>query len=348
MDAVKGLQAQTIQVTGVADIHAARRAARTLALAIGFGAVPGDEIALVVSELASNLVKHAGGGTILLIPLSDAGRAGIQVEAHDHGPGIRDIKQALADGSSTAGSLGYGLGTVNRLMDDLEIVAPSQPPHQGTHIVCKRFVRVQAPTSLPGLLDVGAATRPHPLMAENGDSFILKRWGTSTLIGVIDGLGHGQFAHRASQTARQYVETHYDQPLDAIFLGTNRACYATRGVVMTLVRFDWMSQPSPITFRLCGIGNVEVRVIGKSEPFNFVIKRGIVGLNAPTPVVTEHRWATNYRLVLYSDGISSRWNWEDFPELAGVSAQTAAQRLLQRLARDTDDATIVVVQHGQH
>jgi anti-sigma regulatory factor (Ser/Thr protein kinase) len=96
-----------------------------------------------VSELASNLVKHARRGTLTLTPLTEGTRVGLQIESQDRGPGIADVEQALTDGFSTAGSLGYGLGVVHRLMDTFDIT--SQPgAGGGTHIVCQRWLRAEA------------------------------------------------------------------------------------------------------------------------------------------------------------------------------------------------------------
>ena len=83
-------------------------------------------------------------------------------------------------------------------------------------------------------LEFGAATRSYRLLPENGDAFIIQQWEGHALGGLIDGLGHGELAQKAAQTARHYVEHHFDQPLANIFLGVGRACRATRGVVMTL------------------------------------------------------------------------------------------------------------------
>jgi serine/threonine protein phosphatase PrpC len=191
----------------------------------------------------------------------------------------------------------------------------------------------------PGRLTFGAASRPHPRMTENGDAFVIKGWDGGALVAVIDGLGHGPFAQRAAQTARQYVEAHVDQPLDAIFRGVGRACRATRGVVMALARFD--GGGTQITF--ASIGNIEVRVFGSVEPMNFPVRRGIVGLNAPNPTVTQHRWQPHHVLVLHSDGLTTLWRWEDFPDLGRASAAVTARRLLQVLAKGDDDATVLVV-----
>jgi anti-sigma regulatory factor (Ser/Thr protein kinase)/serine/threonine protein phosphatase PrpC len=329
-------QSQVIAISHASDVSAARRAAQAVSSALGFAAGEVDELALVVSELATNLLKYAQGGTLTLTSLEASGRIGVQVESHDRGPGIADVEQAMTDGFSTAGSLGYGLGTVNRLMEALEV---RSEPGRGTYIVCQRWRRLHLHNPLPCPLEFGAATRAHPRMEMNGDAFVIKRWQESALVGVIDGLGHGQFAHRAAQTARRYIESHCDRPLAELFRGVGRACHATRGVVMALVRFDWAQEK--LTF--ASIGNVEVRVLGNAEPMNFMVRRGVVGLNAPNPVVTEHHWDPRHVMVLHSDGLTIHWRWQDFPDLAALSATLMAQRLLRALARGEDDATVVVV-----
>src|SRR5262249_33684483 len=143
-------------------------------------------------------------------------------------------------------------------------------------------------------LDFGAATRPCRNQTENGDAFIVHQWNGNALAGVIDGLGHGQYAQRAAQAARQYVEQHYDRPLEELFRGAGRACRATRGVVMALARFDFAQR----TFSIANVGNIEVRIIGDTPHVNLVVRRGIVGLNAPQPVTTTCAWQPENLLVM--------------------------------------------------
>jgi anti-sigma regulatory factor (Ser/Thr protein kinase)/serine/threonine protein phosphatase PrpC len=327
---------QKAEVKHSSDLRTLEQLSKSIAAAIGFGERENEEITLAVSELASNLVRHAGGGTVILTPLSDNGRSGVQIESIDKGPGIPDIERAMTDGFSTVGSLGYGLGTVNRLMDEFDI---QSQPGAGTCIVCRRWVHVNGTSSYLCPLSFGAATRPHPRMGLNGDTFIIKQWEESALVGVIDGLGHGQWAQRAAQTARRYVESHFDQLPEETFRGVGRLCRATRGVVMALARFDW--EQEKLIF--ASVGNVEVRVFNSPEPVKFVVRRGIIGLNAPNPVVTQHHWEPNNIMVIHSDGVRTHWQWEDFPELASESATVTAQRLLHVLAKEEDDATVAVV-----
>jgi anti-sigma regulatory factor (Ser/Thr protein kinase) len=337
--------AAVISVTSASDIHIARRTAKDMALATGFEAGVSEEIALAVTELASNLARHAQGGKLTLASITAGGRVGIQIESLDRGPGIADVEQAMTDGFSTAGSLGYGLGMVNRLMDQFDI-SSQRGTDAGTTIVCSRWLRVDAPTASPWPLEFGAATRACPTMTVNGDAFVIKRLHACALASVIDGLGHGQYAHRAAQTARQYVETHFDQPLDAIFRGVGRACRATRGVVMALVRFDFGGHD--IRFAFSSVGNIAARLFGSSAWGHLIVQRGILGGNAPMARVTEQRWEPGNVLVLHSDGVTPHWGLEDFPALANESASVMAQHLLRALAKTNDDATVLVVKGTVH
>ena len=84
-------------------------------------------------------------------------------------------------------------------------------------------------------------------------------------------------------------------------------------------------------------------MIGAPVPLNLLARRGILGANAPDPLVTEHRWEPGFLLVLHSDGVSARWRSADLPYLAGRSATDLAQDILGKYAGNDDDATVVVV-----
>ncbi|WP_042725659.1 ATP-binding SpoIIE family protein phosphatase [Chthoniobacter flavus] len=321
-----------MEVARPAEIKRATDAARRLAASLGFGSQDCDEIVLAVTELATNLTKHTRGGTITL--RATDGRAGIQVESEDRGPGILDVEQALTDGYSTAGSLGTGLGTVNRLMHELEFYSLSPT---GTRIVCQRWLRAKNATPFVRWLEFGAATRAYRRQPENGDTFFIRQWEGGALAGVIDGLGHGPFAQRAAQCARRYLDQHFDQSLENLFRGAGRACSATRGVVMALARFNAAQH----TVATASVGNIETRLIGGADR-NVPVRRGVVGLNAPNPVVAEHPWTPESILIMHSDGLRTQWAWEEFRHVATSAPGIIAQRLLTDLGKIDDDATVLV------
>jgi len=323
-----------------ADAAIAWQRAKELALEIGFAAAASDEIALAVKELASNLIDHTVcGGKITLRLITSLEAPGIEIVSLDDGPGIRDPDQAMIDGFSTkAASLGYGLGSVIRLMDQFDI-DPNKEAGTGARITCRRWRRgvKEHPVNCP--LDIGVATRPHPHCTVNGDAFVTISWANSVLAGIIDGLGHGPLARDAALAARNFVEGHYDRPLEDVFSGAGNACRGTRGVVMALARFDWTEDR--VTF--ASVGNIEARVWNGPAKTSFGVRRGILGMGAPKPEITSCVWSTETTMVLHSDGISSHWRWEDFSSLLRSRAGEIAQGMLRRLGKETDDATVIVI-----
>lgn len=123
-------------VTTQADVEYARREARHLARSLGFGPAAAEAVALSVSELATNLVRYAKDGEILVVPWETPLRRGIRIESRDRGPGLANLARALEDGYSTGGGLGSGLPGVRRLMDDFQI--ESDPA--GTRIVAVKWL----------------------------------------------------------------------------------------------------------------------------------------------------------------------------------------------------------------
>ncbi len=318
------------------DRATALQQVRALGSALGFPVTDIEEICLAVAELTANLVRHAGHGNLTLTPLHSSNRAGIEVAAQDQGPGIRNIEQSLADGHSTAGGLGYGLGTVNRLMDEMEI---SSSVGLNTSVVCRRWMRAANQVLMPSVWDIGVATRSRRMGRENGDAFVIREWQDKLLVGVIDGLGHGEFAQQAALAAQGYARSHYDLPLDKIFSGANRACLGTRGVVMALARFE-----SPNQMHLATVGDIEARAWSAPDRTLFKVQRGILGTcSMPQVVIQEKKWSPGWLLVLHSDGLQTHWQWQDFPGLEREPTEVIARRLLHALATKDDDATVLAV-----
>lgn len=324
-----------LPVSTARDCLSAQECARRIVLTLGFSGTQAEEIVLAVAELASNLVKHAGGGTMTIRPIEMGARTGVDVEAADQGPGIGDVEKSFTDGYSTAGSLGYGLGTVNRLMDEVDV---SSAPDCGTRIVCRRWLKSSLPAATRSLWEVAVFTRPRMGTKENGDAFVVKEWDGQLLVGLIDGLGHGGLAQKAALAAQHYVQSHYDQPLDNIFAGASRACRATRGVVMALARFDDAGHMS-----FAGIGNIEVRARSAAERLPFAVKRGYLGATQLNARVQCFPWKPEWSLVMHTDGLSARWHWSDFPAADLATPQAMARALMRKLASGRDDATVLAI-----
>jgi anti-sigma regulatory factor (Ser/Thr protein kinase) len=113
------------------DVFTARRRARQLAASIGFAPAPSLEIAIVVSELGTNILKYGVRGEITVKTTDPPQPPGIDITAEDEGPPLADLELAVRDGYGDRGpidpdrwlgrgGIGAGLGAVIRLSDSFE------------------------------------------------------------------------------------------------------------------------------------------------------------------------------------------------------------------------------------
>src|SRR5438045_1659234 len=112
---------QFVELSDSSHAGEARRLALHCAEKNGFTETERGGIAIAVTELATNILKHAGSGTILCECVGQNGNSGLRVLALDKGPGIPDLSRALEDGYSTSGTAGNGLGAVRRLSTQFDV-----------------------------------------------------------------------------------------------------------------------------------------------------------------------------------------------------------------------------------
>ena len=132
------LNESRVPIASDTDIVTARQNGRALALKAGFNGTDLTVISTAISEIARNIVEHAGLGELIIRTVNEGTRAGIVVVATDQGPGIADLSLAMQDGYSSGKGLGLGLPGTRRLVDDFEIV--SSPGH-GTTVTIKKWRR---------------------------------------------------------------------------------------------------------------------------------------------------------------------------------------------------------------
>ena len=179
-----------LRVEDASAAAACRNAVLTMAARLGFPASRADQLALAVTEAASNLHKHARQGSLLLAVNRDAEAPGIELVTIDSGPGLPDVSAAMRDGHSTAGTLGVGLGAIRRLADFCDLY--SMPGH-GTSLAARFWpAPCQPEVRWAGLV------RPITGELECGDVYgAVRADGVMTAV-LCDGLGHGPLAAAAA------------------------------------------------------------------------------------------------------------------------------------------------------
>lgn len=345
-------QILTLLIEHESDVGICRRKSVSLAKQLGFDDVKTGEIAIMITELVTNVLKHGGrkGKILVCEAKSDDGLKAIEVWCCDSGPGIPDLEQALKDGFSNKVSLGIGLGSIRRFSDIFEI-NPCNTPFNGKDEVngleeynnCIHTLKWVPSKKWIGSnrsLCIGAASRGKPGERLNGDCYVVNHVSShKTIAAVLDGLGHGKEAHLASQLAKEQIILKAEQPLDILLNHVNAAIRGTRGAVIGLVQIDTDLNKA----KYCGIGNIEGFIYSSKEKKNLLSYGGIIGHNMRTPRVFEFDFTPEDFLCLSSDGITSRWrfediNWKEHP-------QQNAEYLLNNFSRNNDDATVLIIRY---
>ncbi len=194
-----------VPVTEPSQPSAARFAAQEAAEAAGFEQEDAHRAGIVATELATNLVKHAaGGGEMLVRPVRSARSAEVEIIAIDRGPGMADVARSLADGHSTAGTSGTGLGAVQRLSDDFDIYSQPGARH-GRPDAAARGTGPRGPA--PHRLEFAGISIPKAGETVCGDAWQVHHHADGAFAFVADGLGHGLQAGEASSAAIGAVDT---------------------------------------------------------------------------------------------------------------------------------------------
>lgn len=325
-----------LSICSDADIVLARSKGEKLARSIGMDKVQVADVAIAISELASNLVKHqVAEGKIIIREINREGNKGIEIISSDLGPGIADTEQAMADGYSTAGSLGIGLSAVNRLMDEFEIRSNIA---EGTLVATRKWAKPEFPYMQAPELDLSVFSRPLPGQKYNGDAYFIKKYEDKVMFAVIDGLGHGQGAQEASQFAVDCLENYFRRPFTEIFQLCHQRLKRTRGAAMSLCRINLKDR----VMTHAGIGNVDTRVYSsETAPRPFCIN-GTLGVAMRMVKVDDYLLPENSIIIMFSDGISGRFSPDNLRGFLNLKPQSLAKRIMDNHARENDDATIMV------
>ncbi len=317
----------------------ARRAGSELAARLGFDPTEAGRVELAVTELATNLLRHAGEGEVLLRPLEEAGSRGLEVLALDRGPGIPNVAESLRDGYSTGGTPGTGLGAVRRLSARFDIYSVTR---QGTAVLAQ-FWGGQIPEARSGRrLDVGAVCLPRAGEAVSGDDWVAERSGAHDVIAVVDGLGHGPLAAEASCTATRLVSQHAGAGPRSSVTAVHAGLRSTRGGAVAVAAVDLGRN----LVRFCGLGNVGAAVVAGDRIRRLVSHDGTAGHTAARIDEFTYPWWPGGLLILHSDGLASHWDLDRYPGLSRRHPSLVAGVLYRDFTRKRDDVTVVVARES--
>jgi anti-sigma regulatory factor (Ser/Thr protein kinase) len=322
-----------LAVQDQSQVSETRRRAADMAVRQGFGDTDTGRVALVATELATNILKHGNGGEVLVGAYGEGPDGGVELIALDKGPGIANVAASFADGYSTAGTAGKGLGAVVRQSHFVDIASW---PGSGTAILA-RFKPGQPPDGFSDTSRIGAVSVPKLGQDVCGDS-----WGASvkpdeTTLLVADGLGHGPEAAEAAVEAVRLFHRFNGHRAPMLLEYIHGGLRATRGAAVSVARF----RPGSGKVIYSGVGNVAGVIAANGELRRMVSMPGTAGHNARKIQAFEYPFTAGL-VILHSDGIASSWTIDRYPNLAARHPTLIAAVLYRDLTRHRDDATVLV------
>ena len=319
------------------QVGEARRGSVLLAGRLDFDETTCGRLALVVTELCTNLVRHAQGGRLLVAVREGPAGDEIELLAVDRGPGMDDVEHCLRDGVTTSTTPGTGLGAVRRLSN--EFAAFSAAP--GGTVVLARIAprRIGAPRPAIGRFSHGAVSVPAAGETRCGDAWALvQREGLASVL-VVDGLGHGPEAETAALACVEAFGLGPFDPPSATLARADAGMRKTRGASAAIARLD--ADARSVTF--CGAGNIAARLTSGVGDRSFLCQNGTLGLQLPSLEDVTEAWPDHALCVVHSDGVPGRWDLRKVPGLLQCDPALIAAWLIRDHIGGRDDATVIVV-----
>lgn len=323
-----------VEVADASQVASARRAAVEMAKRQGFDEGRAGRVALIVTEMASNLLKHAARGFIAIERYDDSSGTGVELMALDKGSGIADVPIAMADGYSTAGSSGAGLGAMQRQADDFALYSR---PQMGTAIVAR--LASEPKLGVDDGVVLGSVVTPYPGETACGDAWAYEGVSAGPTLLVVDGSGHGPLAETAAKAAVRVFRESRDESCARIAELIHKALAPTRGAAIAVARVDRAER----VVRFVGIGNIAGAVFSSAGLKRMVSHDGTAGQIASRIREFVYPYAGTPVVILHSDGLSGRWDFGNYPGLGASHPSLIAGVLFRDFARGRDDACVVAM-----
>lgn len=313
----------------------ARRQALAMARAMGFSELRQGELGIIVTEAAGNIAAHAVQGHIVLSPWLFREDSGIDVIALDSGKGIVDVAHSLEDGFSTAGTAGQGLGAMTRLSTMFQI---HSSVGSGTALLARVAQKPALAEAAATNYVLGTISLPIAGETECGDSWSANLAPGRSIYIVADGLGHGPSAAEAAKEAIRIFQASPHLSPTRILADAHRALAKTRGAAVSIAEIDHEKG----VLNYAGVGNVAGAILHAGKIRSMVSMNGTLGHTIGRIQQFSYPWEKNAALIMHSDGLGTRWNFDQYPGLAARHPALMAGVLYRDFCRKHDDVTILI------
>ncbi|MCR4301528.1 MAG: SpoIIE family protein phosphatase [Sulfuricaulis sp.] len=317
---------------------------RAVSRRMGFSDIKREHMELVCNEMVTNLNKFAEGNGLVQIWESGCPAPALDLFAFDYGKGILNVQSAIQDGYTTAGTMGKGLGAIQRLSDQSEIYSlpvehAKDSDWHGT-AVWSRFHR--GDTDPEYFHDLGVYARAYQDSSFNGDLIQVRAGESKTRWLHMDGLGHGREAAEVVEGIGLFLDS--ETPVDGLMQRLSTKLQGTRGAVAMICEVDNISR----NMTICGVGDMVAYLISRGEKKAISFSPGVLGHTHRSLETFSYDFPDQALLITASDGLRRSMTLRSFPDLWRLHPQLIALVLGQVVGRYNDDRSAFTIRVNQN
>ena len=193
-----------------------------------------------------------------------------------------------------------------------------------------------------GDINIASFSRPCPGERVNGDTVVIEHRDTTLFLALIDALGHGPPAHAVAVRAARFLRNDWSSDVNDTIYRLHAELKGTIGAVAGICVLD------TVTLKLCytGVGNTVFRTIG-SHATRLYSTEGVIGSRMRQPPLQTVPLNRSDIILLYSDGVSDRFDVEHYPQILYHNARAIARKVVDKFGKSHDDATCIVMRYGR-
>ena len=317
---------------------------RAVSRRMGFSDLKREYMELVCNEMVTNQNKYAAGNGLVQIWETSDPVPTLDLFAFDYGKGILNVRNAIQDGYTTAGTMGKGLGAIQRLSDQSEIYSlpvehAKDSDWHGTAVWSRFYLGDTDPEYFH---DLGIYTRAYQDSTFNGDLIQVRTGESKTRWLHMDGLGHGREAAEVVEGIGQFLDS--ETPVDGLMQRLSSALQGTRGAVAMICEVDSISR----NMTICGVGDMVAHLISRGEKKAISFSPGVLGHAHRSLETFSYDFPDQALLITASDGLRRSMTLRSFPDLWRLHPQLIALVLGQVVGRHNDDRSVFIIRVNQN
>ena len=193
-----------------------------------------------------------------------------------------------------------------------------------------------------GDIEVASFARPCSGERVSGDTVVIEHRDNVLFLAMVDALGHGPQANAVANQAERFLRNHWSSDVLDTMHRLHSELKGTIGAGAGLCVVDRVFRK----VRYTGVGNTVLRTFG-TRPTRLISSDGIIGSRFRTPALQTAPLNESGIILLYTDGISDRFDVEQYPQIHYHSASVIARKIVASFGKPYDDATCMAIRYGR-